>query len=401
MKKSNESEWQAYRSQICLPTHMIPLNAGSISPLPHPILKKAQTWSLQLASDPFHFLNRVAPIQIEYSRAKLATFFNCDQQELIFFTNISHALNTILQSFPFKQGASILTTEQEYPQYWTLLKHIEKQRGCRFERVKFADKNLDPQDILNALQKARTQNTQALYLSHTSCQTGLVLPIQEICDWANQEGIITIIDGAHSAGFEDLKFKNINPTFYAANCHKWMMGHIGSAFLYAKPQFLSLLTPLCWTAAFPIEKTIETLNENPFTLAFEYQGTRDPIPWMTLGECIDFFSELTLHRRRERSFELRHLCVQRMQSHGFTLRSYDHPSLRSCMVSFDLPNPIHKPSAIDYFRKHGLDVNFPEFEDQSHCLRLCTSWFNTETEIERATHILHECDWGAFAEVNK
>ncbi len=391
--------WHQRRQKLCLASDSIPLNAGTCSPLPKKIFEQTQIWRAFLASDPTYFLTQVAPLQIELSRKKTAEFFSTGENDLLFFPNVSHALNLILQNFPFYKGAEILTTDQEYPHYWNLFQEIENKKGCRFKRIHIpfaTEASLDAKHILELFQKQYTSKTQALYLSHVSCQTGFVLPLQEICAWANEKNLQTIIDGAHAVGALPVNLSNINPTFYAGNFHKWMMGATGSSFLYVHPDFRKDLKPFCWTQYYPWneEEILEHRHSTHFANAFEYQGTRDPSPWMVISDVIDFFKEIPLNERMQHSAYLRNFCITRLEKEGFELLSSRNPEQSTCMVSFKLPHKVRAAFARESIRNtYNLDVSFPEFENKEVCLRLSTSWFNTEEEIVTAAEILKDIDW--------
>lgn len=389
--------WNKHRDSICLNPNVIQLNAGSCSPLPKKVLAKSIEYRTQLAHDPSYFLTQFAFKEIETSRNKLAQFLSCDAKNLLFFPNVSHAVNLILQKFPFKKDSQILTTSEEYPHYWSLFKELETSKGLQFKRIKIPfhhEEELDKDALLNLFKKNRTKNTTALYFSHVSCQTGLTFPVHEICKWAQEEGLMTIIDGAHAAGFVPLDLSSLQCSFYTANIHKWMMGVTGSAFLYTQKEQRKDLEPLCWTAGYPFTDADKVCSNGltQFANAFEYQGTRDPTPCMCVGTSLDLFKNITLEQRRERSFDLRKFCIEKMEETGFTLISQNHPDLSSCLLSFNFPHKIKDPMLLRTKMRdqYKVDLNFPNFEDGSFCVRFSMAWFNTHEEIEKAiSSLLH------------
>lgn len=71
----------------------------------------------------------------------------------------------------------------------------------------------------------------------------MIFPVQEICDKAQELGLITIVDGAHVPGHIDLNITALNPDFYTGTLHKWMLAPKGSSFLYVKKEFQADIEP--------------------------------------------------------------------------------------------------------------------------------------------------------------
>ena len=68
--------------------------------------------------------------------------------------------------------------------------------------------------------------------------------MRDICRRAREEGILTVIDGAHAPGQIPLNMEEIGADFYVGNLHKWLCAPKGAGFLYARPDAQRLLKPL-------------------------------------------------------------------------------------------------------------------------------------------------------------
>src|SRR5262249_38989933 len=55
-------------------------------------------------------------------------------------------------------------------------------------------------EIVKLFETALTPRTRIIVFSHITWETGLVLPVKEICQLARKHGILTHIDGAHGLG---------------------------------------------------------------------------------------------------------------------------------------------------------------------------------------------------------
>ena len=68
-----------------------------------------------------------------------------------------------------------------------------------------------------------------------SSDTAQLLPVKELCRFAKENNIMTIIDAAHAAGQVKLDVEDLGCDFLVSNIHKWMYSPIGCAVLYKSP----------------------------------------------------------------------------------------------------------------------------------------------------------------------
>ena len=75
-----------------------------------------------------------------------------------------------------------------------------------------------------------TSRTKVIFLSHITSPTAMRMPVEKICQRARQDGILTIIDAAHSPGQIPIDMQGMGADFVFGNCHKWMLSPKGAAF---------------------------------------------------------------------------------------------------------------------------------------------------------------------------
>ena len=133
----------------------------------------------------------------------------------------------------------------------------------------------------------------------------MVLPARELCAEARRRGILTVVDGAHAPAFLPLNLDAIGADFYGANCHKWLLAPTGSGFLYRPPAAMDRLQPLQVSWGWrPDRAQLDERDEfgsTPRLRLFEFEGTRDPCPWLAIPAAIDFQEELGWERIRAAS----------------------------------------------------------------------------------------------------
>src|SRR4051812_41021932 len=108
------TDHSALRSQFLLDPAITYLNFGSFGACPKPVFEDYQNWQLQLEREPVQFIafNNVA--NLKRSREALATYINCDADDLVYVTNPSYAINIIAKSMQLRAGDEILSTNIEY-----------------------------------------------------------------------------------------------------------------------------------------------------------------------------------------------------------------------------------------------------------------------------------------------
>jgi isopenicillin-N epimerase len=131
-----------------------------------------------------------------------------------------------------------------------------------------------------------TDKTRVIFLSQITSSTGLIFPVSGICKKAREAGILTIIDGAHVPGHIPLNIREMDPDIYTGACHKWLSAPKGTTFLYVRKDFQESIKPLIisWGA-------IIDPSPSPFIHENQYQGTRDPSPFLAVPAAIRFQGE--------------------------------------------------------------------------------------------------------------
>ncbi|HWV22937.1 MAG TPA: aminotransferase class V-fold PLP-dependent enzyme, partial [Thermomicrobiales bacterium] len=212
------------------------LNHGSFGACPRPVFEEYQAWQLQLERQPVLFVGRRQEGLLDAARARLATFLNVDPESLTFVVNATSGLNVIARSIDLKPGDEILTTNLEYGALDMTWEYLCKKSGASYVQREIPVPFTTKEAVVDALWEGVNERTKAIFLSHITSGTSVILPVAEICARARAEGILTIIDGAHAPGQIDLDLEALGADIYSGNCHKWLQSPKGSAFLYVRPE---------------------------------------------------------------------------------------------------------------------------------------------------------------------
>ncbi len=275
------------KTQFLLDENITFLNHGSFGACPKPIFEEFQRLQLELEADPVYFIQKKLPVYLKEAKKPLAKFIGCDEQDFFFTPNPTFAVNTIMRSLNLQAGDEILATNHEYGAMDRTWHFYCEKSDAKYIRQEISTPIISKEQIIEEFWKGYTSNTKVVFLNQISSSTALIFPVKEICDKAQQLGLITIVDGAHVPGHIDLSIAELNPDFYTGTLHKWMLAPKGSSFLYVKKEFQADVDPLVVSWGY------ESLapSESQFLDYHEYQGTQDVSQYLCTPKVISFLDE--------------------------------------------------------------------------------------------------------------
>ena len=277
-----------FQDQFLLNPAITFLNFGSFGATPKPIFENYQYWQMVLEAEPVQFNLFDGFNYLSESRAALAKYIGCaDQDDLVYVTNPSFAINLIAKNFPLKAGDAILTTDIEYGACDRTWNFYCEKAGATYRRQKINLPITTKEKFIADFFAGVTPNTKAIFISQITSSTGLIFPVKEVCEIAKSKGLITIVDGAHVPGHIPFNLSEIQADFYTGACHKWMMAPKGCSFLYAHKSVQPLCDPLIVSWGYKALKP----SHSAFLDYHQMIGTRDFSAFLTVPTCIKFMAE--------------------------------------------------------------------------------------------------------------
>ena len=259
------------------------LNHGSFGACPKPVFAEYQAWQLHLERQPIAFLLRERPAMLAAAREKIAAYLNVSSSDITFVTNATSGMNIAVRSLPLQAGDEIITTTHEYGAINRLLEFTAAKTGARILRHEVGLPYTSDSDFTEALFALATPRTKAIVISHITSPSALIFPIAQICQRAREQGIITIIDGAHAPGQLPLDLEAIGADIYAGNFHKWLCAPKGAGFLHARREHHAWLEPLVISHGWR--------EGSDFVERNEWSGTRDIAAYLSVPAAIDFLQK--------------------------------------------------------------------------------------------------------------
>jgi len=222
------------------------LNTAALGPTPRSVLDKVlQAWNeLELNPVRMAYGNGAAHVATDRARDQLAALLNCTADELLLTRSATEAMNTVALGIDLNRGDHVLTTDVEHEGGLNGWEYLKRRRGIEIDRVSIAPGDFDTKAIVSRFEKAITDKTRVINVSHVVSSTGLRMPIVEIADLAKSRGILSVVDGAQAVGGIDVDVRKLGCDAYVGTGHKWLMGPKGTGFVYINKDKSSLIQPV-------------------------------------------------------------------------------------------------------------------------------------------------------------
>lgn len=270
-----------------LDPQVIFLNHGSYGACPLAIIQHQHSLRLLMEREPVRFFQHDYFDHLATARQALATFVGAPAEQLVFVTNATSGINTVLKSLKFSPSDEILITNHGYLSCKNTAHHVASRAKCQVVEADIPFPLTSDDQVLQAIEAKLTKHTKLALIDHITSPTGLILPLKKIIQLMKAKNIDILVDGAHAPGMIELDITDLDPTYYVGNCHKWLCAPKGSAFLYLNENHKAI-KPLITSYA----PAIQLYQDNALHNYFDWQGTYDPTPILSIPFAITYGSKL-------------------------------------------------------------------------------------------------------------
>ena len=364
------------------------LNFGSFGACPKTVFDNYQYWQRLLEYEPVQFITVDGFQYLDTSKTALAAYLDVDDKDdLVYITNPTLGVNIIAKNLDLKPGDEVLTTDIEYgacDRTWEL--YCQKNNAV-YRRQKIRLPLTTKEDFIDNYFEGLNNNTRAIFISHITAATALILPVKEIVAIARSKGLITIVDGAHVPGHIPLSIKDIDADFYTGACHKWMMASKGSSFLYAHKRVQHLLKePLIVSWGYKAIKP----SGSTFIDYNQFIGTRDFSAFLTIPTCIEFMQE---NNWPKVGIECSAMAISYADKFYSLLNTEAISPLTNEWVGqmISIPIPTNRPQEIQrkLFTDYNIEVPLMPHGNKVY-LRYSVCGFNSSEDLEALYNALEE-----------
>ena len=217
---------------------------------------------------------------IDFARAAMADFFNCDKDEVVFGQNMTTITFALARAIgrTLEPGDEIVVTTLDHDANvapWRALEEL----GMVIRQVDIheSDCTLDLEDLKHKINK----NTKLVAVGYASNAVGTINPVAEITKLAHAAGAMMFIDAVHYAPHGPIDVRALDCDFLVCSPYKFFGPHMGT--LYGKREHLLRFKP------YKVRPAPDTLPDRWET------GTQVQELIAGIGAAVDYLAELGRH----------------------------------------------------------------------------------------------------------
>lgn len=209
-------------------------NSASTFTKPKEVLKAVNEAMLKFTANPGrsgHKASLNTAIQVQNVRSQLKDFFNAENEQNVIFTqNCSEALNLAILGSK-KKGGHVICTENDHNSVLRALQHLKDENEIDYS-VAYQKElgKLTVEDI----KKHVKPNTYMVICNHISNVNGDKAEIENIGKFCHENGLLFLVDGAQSAGHEEIDMQKFHIDFLTIAGHKGFYSLQGVGALIAR-----------------------------------------------------------------------------------------------------------------------------------------------------------------------
>jgi len=378
------AEIEMIRSQTKACQHIIHFNNAGASLPADEVTKTVIDYLLEEAACGGYETEAKYIDQINKTYDLIAQLIGAGKDEVAIFENASAAWGTAFKGLKFEKGDEIVTCEMEYVTNLIGFVDIQKSAGVV---VKVIPNDSDGNISLAELEKAISDRTKLIAVTHIASSGGAIAPVVAIGKIAKKHNVLYMVDACQSAGHLPLDVEEIQCDILSATGRKYMRAPRGTGFLYVRKLVQDRITPMLldFQAAGNVSLTDYTLRNDARRYEL-YEKNRALV--LGLGKAIQYMLSIGLDRIWERISDLATFArFELSKLDGVVL--HDAGKSKSGIVTFSIKgmdSAVVKAKLAEF----GINVSIggqqatPIYMENQHLfsvVRASLHYYNTEEEI--------------------
>ncbi|UUE21237.1 SufS family cysteine desulfurase [Microbacterium sp. J1-1] len=288
---------------------LVYLDSGATAQRPFAVLDAEREFSTTLNSAVHrgaHTLAAEATELFEEARGTIARFVGADEDEIVWTSNATEAINLIAYSlsnaslgrggaeaerFRLREGDEIVTTEMEHHANLIPWQELAARTGATLKVIPLDDDGALRLDVAADLITARTK---LVAFTHVSNVLGVINPVETLVTAAREVGALTVLDACQSAPHLPLDVRALGVDFAVLSGHK-MLGPTGIGALYGQREVLAAMPPFLTGGSMITTVTTTEAEYLPPPQRFE-AGTQRVSQAIALAAAVDYLTEVGMSR---------------------------------------------------------------------------------------------------------
>lgn len=250
----------------------------------------------------------------ESARASVAHFLGTDENEVVWTSNATAAINLVAYAFsnassgrggpeadPFRlrAGDEIVVTEMEHHANLIPWQELAARTGTT---LRYIGMNDDGRLRMDQASQVIGERTRIVAFTHVSNVLGSINPVAELVALARAVGAFVVLDACQSAPHLPLDVRALDVDFAALSGHK-MLGPLGIGVLYGRGELLDAMPPFMTGGSMITSVTMERAEYLPAPARFE-AGTQPVAQAVALAVAVEYLEALGMDAVYQRDAEL-------------------------------------------------------------------------------------------------
>ena len=379
------------------------LDSGATSQRPFAVLDAEREFAATTNSAVHrgaHTLAAEATELFEDARATVARFIGADDDEIVWTSNATEAINLVAYSLSnashghggaeadrlrLREGDEIVTTEMEHHANLIPWQELAARTGATLRVIPLDDDGALRLDEAAAIIGDRTK---LVAVTHVSNVLGVINPVEQIIALARRVGALVLLDACQSAPHLPLDVRALDVDFAVLSGHK-MLGPTGIGALYGRRELLEAMPPFLTGGSMITTVTTTHAEYLPPPQRFE-AGTQRVSQAIALAAAIDYLSAVGMPRIAAHEAAFGRRLVDGLRAvDGVRVLGADIDLPRVGLASFDVDG-IHSHDVGQFLDDRGIAVRVGHHCAQplhrrlgiTSSTRASTYLYTTEAEVE-------------------
>ena len=265
---------------------------------------RAESWRKHLETQPLRYFDRDLLPHLAHSNRLMAGLINGKKEATTLTQNATIGLNAVIGGYTgeYKANGTVIYFDVTYGSVKKMAKNYSNQVGGKVVEIPFQGQNLplrleshddavqafvdSLEDTINSIKDdGGSVENALLILDHTTSNTAINIPIEQLARRAKEYNMLVAIDGAHGILAQELDMEQLEKAgvdFFVGNYHKWLSAPRGAALLYCPHEHLR-------ETILRVPPVISHGLDDGFISRFLWDGCRDYAAELSLPVVLDYW----------------------------------------------------------------------------------------------------------------